>query len=333
MEFYFAAPIYQCFSEYYKRTGEKLNMLFSYALISENFVNEINRFLPFANNLMLDSGGFTYFNKSYNEKIAFSNSFKMFLEHTDSEILSKFKYIFAYDISESADDFVHNHDIYMQLRDVYKNIVPVIHSMNTDENSEIAEYAKFQPPAISIGKCKNKRVLRQIKSANDEIKKHTKSHLLGVSDIAKISVLDFDTSDSKSWLDDSTRGVVRYLREENGKYHIDLLYFPDYMGKSKSGFTNIEDYEHSEQFFHDMKKVLNLDRDMFFNTNDGLARALASILFYKRMEEIVNKDHSLIYAIENVKTKSSTIDERVAAFLDKLLEEEIDMQKYGSEES
>ena len=299
MDFFFAGmedPLVA--QEYFARTGEKLNVLFSFYTIGSRIDRIVDLFSPVVKKMMLDSGAFSLFTKNEAEITRFKQIYTNFLKYNSDFLNEKFDCVFTLDYRSNFDGFEDNFDMFKQLHCVYRNVVPVIHSLGAG-NPEILAYEKFLPHTIAIGQNKfrnRKSHLGQLIGAINSIQRKSKCHLLGVSDYKMLSKLKtIDSCDSTSWLKCANCGVVLRYKIVGNMLESQSIYFPNKEGVSRKGTVTLEEMlgDEKNEFLREMKENLNLTRNDFFNNNSCLSRCLANIYYTLKMVNHLFVENSL----------------------------------------
>ena len=289
MDFFFAGmedPLVA--QEYFARTGEKLNVLFSFYTIGSRIDRIVDLFSPVVKKMMLDSGAFSLFTKNEAEITRFKQIYTNFLKYNSDFLNEKFDCVFTLDYRSNFDGFEDNFDMFKQLHCVYRNVVPVIHSLGAG-NPEILAYEKFLPHTIAIGQNKfrnRKSHLGHLIGAINSIQRKSKCHLLGVSDYKMLSNLKtIDSCDSTSWLKCANCGIVLRYKIVGNRLESQPIYFPNKEGVSRKGTVTLEEMlgDEKNEFLREMKENLNLTRNDFFNNNAGMSRCLANIYYTLKM--------------------------------------------------
>ena len=263
---------------------KKVNVLYSYYYNQECRIEDtVQKTGKYVSHFMLDSGGFSTRNMPENERENLRMNFINYIKNRQ-ETHNDFKCIFAYDdLKESVDVNINYFD---ELHGLYSGIVPIIHDLD-EPDYEITAYLSYKPEIIAIGQANNgkkERNAKRLKSVIDKIrsnKKDIKIHLLGITKLETLLEVDFDTCDSKSYLDCAISGIVMYFNEKTGK---ELIYFPNKENKKKSGTVLLDDASHKQDFLNDMEKVFKLRREDFFNNNAQKNRTLANIYYTIQIE-------------------------------------------------
>jgi hypothetical protein len=304
--------------DYFERTREhiKINILFSYYYVKDNVEDIVNLQVPYTNKIMLDSGAFTLFSQNKNEDDEIDDNLRheiktlnakymTFLKEHKKYIQQTFCNVFSLDYMKNQSGFEENQNTYMDLREIYPDIVPVVHEFKTDDdNDEINAYFHFKPKTISIGQIENrtsKDNRDKLKASVDKIKKHCSCHLLGISDYEILKdISNIDTCDSQSWLKYATTGQIMFNKvDENGDFVNYIVYFPKYEKFKKKGiyyndWVN-ENKTDSDIFRKEMEKELKLTRDDFFGNNMEQSLKLANIYYQLKMIDYLNGKRTLTY--------------------------------------
>ena len=289
--------------EYFDRTGKKINILLSYYYLNSDIEGEILKHKKYANNIIIDSGAFSLFGKS-DEINDLTAKFRATLEYSKDFLEENVFFVCSMDFREDVEGFTENYTEYLNLREIYPDIVPVIHSLYPNPNDEIAAYSYHKPPVIGIGKIKGKRSKDNrpalINSIN-RIKQTSMCHLLAITDFNTIKDLPkFDSCDSRSWLQDSYYGKIFFnYVDAAGSYVERLLYFDenyngDLDGETKGKEIPFSQFEKNykkecELFLSEIETNLKINRDNLFSPKKEYYRKMCNIYYYLKMEEYINK--------------------------------------------
>ena len=277
--------------EYFERTGERINVLLSYYYLGDDVEGEILKHKKYSNKIIIDSGAYSIFGK-YNEVNDLRAKFRVTLEYSREFLEENVFFVCSMDFREDIEGFQDNYNEYMDLKDVYPNIVPVIHNIYSEPNDEISAYSYFNPPVISIGKINRKKSMYNrdalINSIN-KIKQTSNCHLLAITDYNTIKSLpEFDSYDSRSWLQYSYYGYIfiNYVDDSN-KYIERLLYFNE-------KFSNIDFDKNVKEipfsvFLAEIKDKLMISRDNLFSAEREYYRKICNIYYFIKMEKYINE--------------------------------------------
>ena len=293
MEIYFSGigPDIAC--EYFERTGVKINVLLSFADVKGSALEEAQRYKPYVENLMLDSGAFTSFGLGEYEAETMNRNFEAFLKISDKNILENtFSQIFSFDPIPDAIGFERNRLRYLELRKIYPKLTAVVHNIQKD-SEEIDWYLSQKPYAIAIGKCEDKANIKKVKPWADKINATSDVifHYLGVFRQDVLEACYPDTCDATSALAYALNGVtIYYPPNSNEKY--DNLYFSNRMGKVKPGHHSISTYQYADAFFQEMEANLKIKfADFHKASTETQSLALVNIYTFLKMVDFINKKH------------------------------------------
>lgn len=289
--------------KYFDRTGFKINVLLSYYYLGDDIEGEILKHKQYANKIILDSGAYSLFGK-YDEVNDLKAKFRATLEYSREFLEENIFFVCSMDFREDVEGFSDNYNEYMNLREIYPNIVPVIHNIYTEPNDEVAAYSFFKPPVISIGKISGKKSTQNRSALIDsinKIKQNSNCHLLAITDYNTIKSLpEFDSCDSRSWLQYSYYGNILYnFVDSSNMYNEKLLYFDENYSDDitisdkvkKIPFSVFENkYKvECEQFLDEIKENLNISRDNLFSPEKEYYRKLCNIYYFLKMEKYINE--------------------------------------------
>lgn len=176
--------------DYFKKLP-KFNILTNFAF----YENDMDKILNLSNNVLVDSGAFTFRKKGIKNLNQFVNNYIKFIEKYESN--EKVKGFFELDI-----DTIIGYDkvleIRNQLEEVSDKIIPVWH-----KNLGIQEFKKMcneydYVSLSSIGKDINEE--NAVKFVNTAHKNNAKIHALGLSKEPILNTIPFDSVDSTSWM-------------------------------------------------------------------------------------------------------------------------------------
>ena len=292
MKIYFSAPNLSILQEYHERTGgRKLNILVSYYEHKTNLLQTLEKYAPYIGDVMLDSGAFSMFKEGVGSDAIkdLMRQFHGFLKSTDSKFLDRFKMIFNLDYHpDKKTGLAYNQQAFHDLQQAYSRVVPVLHDI-TESSEDFETYSSYNPCAIAIGTSEDKRKLKYLRPMVDRIHASGKPcHILGVTSLSILKECYVSSCDSKSWLDYSKSGQVMYVANVEHDI-IENIYFPNKEDDKRSGTIFIHKYNGIDNFCREMKKELQLELEDFFHpVKCSMARGLANIYGFLKIEEIVN---------------------------------------------
>lgn len=288
MDLYLSSPTNEVMDELVKRyPDQKFNILLTRARMPAGMDNYFERYGSVINKKALDCGAKSL--NSSNLEITEGQLFAQLIEYTKSN-QGKFDLVFSYDPNFDPDGFENNQLYFIKLMELGIRVVPVIHSMNTLH--EVRAYVNAGCDRIAIGKQKDKTNPTVLFPAVFRLHEHgIKTHLFGVTQFDLLASCPVSSCDSKSWLDDALTGVVRYWNVAKDTFNkTDIIYFPDKLGGHKQGTIRYDLYDDIDGF----KKFIDV---VGFKVKDLLGmkgvrnRAILSMLYYKKIEEIVTAIH------------------------------------------
>ena len=297
----------------YTQKKKKLNVLMSYYYIKREPEKYFEKYSDFVNDFMLDSGAYTFFDSGKNDEIKqHYNDFKNFIKSHTQLLSSKVSHTFTLDYNPTIYGFDENYKIYLELRELYQNIVPVIHQFSDDSgDDEIDGYSSKNPNIIAIGQILDVKGINKVRgltinrqkliSTVNKIKNNFKCHLLGITNYnILMDVMNIDTCDSRSWLLNSTTGKIFFnTKDKNGNLKDYTIHFPEYDKSNSSRDTKLINYDLWDkdldrrddiEIFHNEMKSIGLDIKDFRGYNHELARTLANFYYYEKMIEYINKE-------------------------------------------
>lgn len=313
MDIFFVADLHSTqlnlFRSFYKLTNIKLNILLSYYYMKNNadFRRDVENINFYTNKIMLDSGAFTAF-KSLNEKdtIQLGRQYKIFLKTHKTFINNTFYRVFSFDYRKDKDGFDDNHAEFYELYEAYNKVCPVIHRLSDDKgNEEIDVYAEYNPLTIGIGQIENRTSQKNLSYLQKTIEgiNDVKSdcHLLGIANFEMLQNLHgIATCDSSSWNVYAINGVVQTFISPkqnltNVEPEIKLVKFYKYESdKDKTDYFENQSDEFKNSFFMEMNKVLRLEPEQFYNSENIRSRQLANLYYtHKIFEYLTNKEKKL----------------------------------------
>lgn len=291
--------------KYFDCTGVKINVLFSYYYIKDNVKEKIALQKDYVNKIMLDSGAFTLFGKP-NEIETLNNKYRIFLEKNKQYVDETFCNTFSLDYMKSHEDFDDNHHAYLELRQLYPNIIPVVHQFISDEDDdEIETYLLDKPNVISIGQIESRTSednYPKIIASVDRIKQKCRCHLLGVTayDVLK-EVPNLDTCDSQSWLEYATKGQILFNKINSDRlFENYIVYFPRNEEFNKKGvyykdwqYDTGDKYGDYDLFLNEIKDKLGFTLSDL--TGDNVEnRKICNIYYQLKMIKYINAEQSFM---------------------------------------
>jgi hypothetical protein len=235
----------------------------------------------------LDSGAFS----ENNSKLGISRR-ELFSRHINYAKIygDKFDIIFNFDVDFGPNGFHTNHAYLQRLRGNGINAVPVIHNL---KNHEIDTFIEGGYDYVAIGKQEGKTNPETLFPGVFKLYNYgVKTHLFGITDFGLIAGCPATSCDSKSWLDDAITGVVRFWNPEKpGENKTDVIYFPDELGKRKTGMALYTEYNHLDQFKRFIGKY-GLTIDDLRGLNGTVNREFLGIIYYETMAKVVTAIHA-----------------------------------------
>ena len=291
MKVYLASPTDQVLTEFGQRCPDaKMNALLTFAAMPTNIDRFFKRHEKVLGSVALDSGAFSLNNAKSIWPMSASALFRQFAPYADAD-KNRYELIFNFDEGFTPDSFEINDARLRHLEAFGVSAVPVIHSL---ANDEIQKYIDRGYSTIAIGKCSGKRTASRLfpqvfrlYNAGVDV------HLLGITDFALISRCPASSCDSKSWVDDSSRGIVKFWNETKTSYDkTDRIYFPKYYGKTeKASATYYKRYKSLDLFEEYLNSRLGYTIDDMIGRRELTTRAVASMLYYVELEAIASDMH------------------------------------------
>lgn len=287
MEIYLSSPSDSVMDEIMQRCpGLRLNVLITRARMPGRIETFFHRYGGLINKAALDCGAFSL--NSSNLNLTEKQLFAQFATYAKSNAY-RFAMMFSYDANFESNGFEENQSYLMELENLGIPVVPVIHNM---KNFEINFFITAGYSSVAIGKQKNKTnpsVL--IPAVNKLYSSGVKVHLFGITDFDLIVACPAFSCDSKSWLNDSITGVVRFWNPAKDAFNkTDIIYFPDKMMKKKRGTIHYNDYEYIDEFKKLIESVGFSIKDLL-GSKQAHNRAVLGMLYYKTIEDVVTSFH------------------------------------------
>jgi len=289
MKIFISSPSDAVLTELARRCpGLKLNILLTMARMpSSNIPGFFQKHGAVIESSVLDCGAFSL-NKS-NLGITADQLFTRLAAYALADG-GRYEMVFSMDDTFGPDAFDANHLRLQELERLGLNVVPVIHNL---KNHEVQTYINRGHEYIAIGQAKNRTIPMNL--FPPVYKMHAsgvKVHLFGITDFFLISLCPAYSCDSKSWIDDSKTGVVRFWNPNKPEVvKIDLIYFPKKQDGKKAGTWAYTEYPDLDAFIDFIENRLGLTILEFIGKEKVLNCQMANILFYKILEEEVTKIH------------------------------------------
>lgn len=287
MDIYLSSPSEAVLQDLMERSpGTKFNVLITRARMPSHAESYFDRYADVIGKAALDCGAFSL--NSSNLNITEKQLFEQFCTYAKQNA-SRFEIMFSYDANFGPNGFEDNQKYLLKLEDLGIPVVPVVHNM---KNKEVENYINAGYETIAVGKQTGKRdPSLLIPFVNDLHSRGIKTHLFGITDFELLASSFATSCDSKSWLNDSITGIVRFWNTNKNAYNkTDLIYFPDKMLKEKKGAITYNKYEHISEFDSFLANYGLKVRDLI-GLNGARNRALVAMLYYKTLESVVNDLH------------------------------------------
>ena len=288
MKVYLSSPSAKLMQELMLRCeGIQLNILVSMAILPNNYEAFLKNFESIISTIILDNGAFSALNS--NIGMTTGQLLHKFKKHCEKH-KDRYQIIFSPDFEFGPDGFEKNYEHFLDMEELRIDVAPVVHNLN---NGEIEAYLSHNPEYIAIGQCEGRRNPSNLFPAVYRLNNHgVKVHLFGITDFDLLAGCPAYSCDSKSWLDDSTTGVVRFWNSERQEQNkTDILYFPEYLGQKREGTIPYYDYTYIDVFESFIKARLDLTIDDFLGLKAGLSRELANAVYYNDLSQIVTNIH------------------------------------------
>lgn len=290
MKVYLSSPSERLMRELMSRCeGIRLNILVSMAILPNNYEAFLKKFESIISTIILDNGAFSALNS--NIGITTDQLLHKFKQHC-MEYKERYLIIFSPDFEFGPDGFEKNYENFLDMEELGIDVAPVIHNLN---NGEIEAYLSHNPEYIAIGQCQGRRNPGNLFPSVYGLHNHgVKVHLFGITEFDLLAGCPAYSCDSKSWLDDSTTGVVRFWNPERQEQNkTDIIYFPDYLGQKRNGTISRYDYKYLDVFESFTKARLDLTMDDFLGLDAGLSREMANAVYYHDLSQIITDIHIL----------------------------------------
>ncbi len=258
---------------FFEKTGEKLNVLVSYAYLKGNGVKLTKDYRDKIDSLYLDSGAFT----AASGKVHISLSeYRRFIRRFGS----LFDEVFNLD--DNFDDPNHNkqNQIYLEedLPEGSKIPIPVLHD-KVDPLREFKEYADEDHDYIAIGSNLPRKVLDVIWKNFSGIN----IHMFGK--LNRKLLFDYNpfSADASTWAKAVGFGKLYYWDLEDKKeYTISL---GEREGSKGSGIP-FDDFHHKSQLESFLNDKFGVNRTQLMS--DYTAKQIINLYFFKQLENIIN---------------------------------------------
>ena len=288
MDLYLSSPSPTALNLVQERSPEsKLDILLTSARMPSDVAAYMTKFDGITRKWALDSGAFS----ENNSKLNISRR-ELFSRHVNyaKEYGDKFDVIFNFDVDFEPDGFHTNNAYLQELKENGINAVPVIHNL---KNHEIDTFIEGGYDYVAIGQQEDKAKPDTLFPGVFKLHSHgVKTHLFGITDFGLIAGCPATSCDSKSWLDDALTGVVRFWNPEKpGENKTDVIYFPNELGKRKTGTFLCTEYSHIDQFKRFIGKY-GLTIDDLRGLNGNVNKEFLGIIYYETVAKVVTAIHA-----------------------------------------
>ena len=258
---------------FFEKTGEKLNVLVSYAYLKGNGVKLTRDYRDKIDSLYLDSGAFT----AASGKVHISLSeYRRFIR--------RFGNLFdeVFNLDDKFDDPNHNkqNQIYLEedLPEGSKRPIPVLHD-KVDPLREFKEYADEGHDYIAVGSNLPQKVLDIIWKDFSGIK----IHMFG--DLSLKLLFDYKpfSADASTWARAVGYGKLYFWDPEDKKA------YPINLGEregSKGNGIAFDDFHHKNQFESFLNDTFGFNRTQLMS--DYAGKQIVNLYFFKQLENIIN---------------------------------------------
>lgn len=288
MDIYLSSPSEKALDLVQERCPEmKIDLL----LTSARMPSDIDAYMERHKNILrkkaLDSVAFSDNNSNLN--ISTRNLFHRHINHAKVHKCD-FDIVFNFDIDFTPDGFYTNQAYLHEMENYGVHPVPVIHNM---KSHEIDTFIHEGYDYVAIGKQQNKTKPEVLFPAVFKLHSHgVRTHLFGITEFDLIAGCPATSCDSKSWLDDARTGVVRFWNPAKpGINKTDVIYFPEKLGRTKSGTHLYTRYEHLDEFERFIGNY-GLTKDDLRGLKETLNREFLGILYYSQLADVVTKLHA-----------------------------------------
>jgi hypothetical protein len=258
---------------FFKKTGEKLNVLVSYAYLKGNGVKLTRDYRDKIDSLYLDSGAFT----AASGKVHISLSeYRRFIRRFGA----LFDEVFNLDNKFDNPDHNKQNQIYLEedLPKGSKRPIPVLHD-KVDPLKEFREYADEGHKYIAIGSNLPRKLLDVIWKDFSGID----IHMFGK--LNRKLLFDYKpfSADASTWAKAVGFGKLHYWDSEDKKeYTISL---GEREGSKGSGIL-FDDFHHKSQLESFLNDKLGFNRTQLMS--DYIAKQIVNLYFFKQLENIIN---------------------------------------------
>jgi hypothetical protein len=258
---------------FFEKTGEKLNVLVSYAYLKGNGVKLTKRYRDKIDSLYLDSGAFS----ASRGKVHISLSeYRRFIRRFGN----LFDEVFTLD--DQFDNPGHNqmNQIYLeeQLPEGSRRPIPVIHD-KIDPLKEFKEYVDQGHGYIAVGSNMSKKVLDAIWNSYPEIW----IHLFGK--LKRQFLFDYKpySADASTWAKAVGYGKIYYWDPEDEKE------YPINLGEREGSDDNrisFDNFHHKNQLESFLNDKFGYNRTQLIS--DFTGKRIVNLYFFKQLEAIIN---------------------------------------------
>jgi len=276
------------------RPDVKLNILLSYALLSNDLPHFLRRDRSLCKSLILDSGVFSlqkFGTQQVKEK--FYQKFKTFARYNSAA----WDLIFNFDLYFGLDSYNKNLEYQLDMEKAGIQVVPVLHNIYNDDADKILDRGLPGHKTIAIGQCDGRTVLKNVRPVVMKLyKAGAKIHFFGSSEFRLMAKLPIWSCDSSSWAKYPSIGLVLFWNpKRRGFDKTDKLHFPKYQdGKTPSGTTYYRSYDYRKDFEEYLRSNLNLTLDDLIGEDGELNCAMANMLYYCQLEEKIGEQQRLL---------------------------------------
>jgi hypothetical protein len=239
--------------------------------------------------LILDSGTWTLNNSATNNGINITREgYADYLRRFGQF----FEFYFNYDSNHQPEGFSENIEHQTQLEKRGFNPVPVIHDIYGEE---VDYYIKMDYKTIAIGSYQNPTP-SELKELVSKLNRYGVSvHLFGCTRYKYLSVCPVFSSDSSSWTQSGSHGVMLFWNKDNhDEDKTDKILLKDYVNQNKKGGIPIEDYNFGDSFKQYLHDTFRFSLNDLYGLKMYHNRALVNIYYFAEMQARITKIHQTI---------------------------------------
>ncbi|RJP23771.1 MAG: hypothetical protein C4527_19670 [Candidatus Omnitrophota bacterium] len=290
MRIYLSTPSYVVVSEFHSRFPDyPIYVLRSFGRPNADNADFFSNRNGCVSGLILDSGTWTLNNSATNNGINITREgYADYLRRFGQF----FEFYFNYDSNHQPEGFSENIEHQTQLEKRGFNPVPVIHDIYGEE---VDYYIKMDYKTIAIGSYQNPTP-SELKELVSKLNRYGVSvHLFGCTRYKYLSVCPVFSSDSSSWTQSGSHGVMLFWNKDNhDEDKTDKILLKDYVNQNKKGGIPIEDYNFGDSFKQYLHDTFRFSLNDLYGLKMYHNRALVNIYYFAEMQARITKIHQTI---------------------------------------